>query len=272
MNLKLFIRARLNYLGRRLAERRVLKTYQGLPGTCEIVRHDWLQSLQNPTTFYQRAFCHFHWRLASELKHHRYYFRARRRGFGEDAFHSMWFLLHNEFRPKSFLEIGVYRGQVLTLISLLQQRVGDPCAVVGISPFLPAGDSVSNYRDDIDYYDDTLANFDHFGLPKPELLKARSTDPSAVDLIKSRSWDCIYIDGNHDYEVAKADWVACSSNVKAGGLIVLDDAALSTTYAPPGFGTRGHPGPSRVADEIDRSQFQEILQVGHNRVFQRVQT
>jgi hypothetical protein len=44
---------------------------------------------------------------------------------------------------------------------------------------------------------------------------------------------------------------------------------LSTLYRPPSFATSGHPGPSRIADEIDRNNFREILQVGHNRVFQR---
>jgi hypothetical protein len=81
----------------------------------------------------------------------------------------------------------------------------------------------------------------------------------------------IYIDGNHDYEVASKDWELCSSHVKQDGIIVLDDAALATSFDPPAYAaTRGHPGPSRLAEEIDRSRFREILQVGHNRVFQKI--
>jgi hypothetical protein len=153
------------------------------------------------------------------------------------------------------------------LLSRLNQQ---PCEVQGISPFSSLGDSVSRYERRVDYWADTLANFDHFGLPHPQLLKAYSTDAAARERIASRHWSGIYIDGNHDYEVAKADWNACSAAVAKGGVIVLDDAALGTAYRPPAFAFGGHPGPSRLAAEIDRTSFREILQVGHNRVFQRV--
>jgi hypothetical protein len=182
----------------------------------------------------------------------------------------MWFLLFTEFRFASFLEIGVYRGQILSLASLLQRLADAPGDVTGISPFESIGDSVSKYQKHLDYLTDTRANFAHFNLPEPTLLKAFSTDEAALELIKSREWDCIYIDGNHDYEVAKADWNVCATAIKPGGVIVLDDAGLSTAFDPPAFATKGHPGPSRVAAEIDRSKFGEILQVGHNRVFQKL--
>jgi hypothetical protein len=53
-------------------------------------------------------------------------------------------------------------------------------------------------------------------------------------------------------------------------VIVLDDAGLYTAYRAPAFAFTGHPGPSRLAQEIDRTTFQEIVQVGHNRVFQKL--
>jgi SAM-dependent methyltransferase len=235
----------------------------------EIKTDAWPKSVSDPTQFYLRAYVYFRRRLPAQLQQHRDYFTQCKRGFGEDAFHVMWFLLYNEFKPKTFLEIGVYRGQVLSLVSLLQQPAAGG-EVVGISPFSPSGDSVSRYKTDVDYYDDTLKNFAHFSLPKPTLLRAYSTDESARALINSRSWDCIYIDGNHDYEIAKADWEICARNVRPGGIIVLDDSALGTNFTPPVFATKGHPGPSRVADEINRNQSREILQVGHNRVFQKL--
>ena len=77
----------------------------------------------------------------------------------------------------------------------------------------------------------------------------------------------IYIDGNHDYDVVVKDWAACSRATRKGGVIVLDDSGLTTSYRPPPFATGGHPGPSKLATEINPSEFQEILQVGHNRVF-----
>jgi predicted O-methyltransferase YrrM len=122
----------------------------------------------------------------------------------------------------------------------------------------------------VNYLEDTLANFQHFGLPEPALVRAFSTDPEAIQTIAAGEWDCIYIDGNHDYDVARSDWDHCSRALKPGGLIVLDDSGITTEYLPPAFATRGHPGPSQLAEEIVREgTFSEILQVGHNRVFQK---
>lgn len=227
-------------------------------------------SLVHPTDYYLRAFQDFHRTLPRDLREHREYFQANRRGFGEDAFHTMWWRLIKRYQPSSFLEIGVYRGQTISLVSLLSKMEGLSCSVTGISPFSPAGDSVSKYDKGLNYHTDTLSNFDRFGLPVPEFLQAYSTDPEAVELIQSRTWDIIYIDGNHDYDIVKKDWAVCSEAVAVGGLVVLDDSALHTGYVPPAFATGGHPGPSKLADEIDRKRFEEILQVGHNRVFARL--
>ena len=263
-----FLASRVHRWKSERARRQVLAA--GLRPEPEIERTEWSQSLQDPTGFYLRSFRYFHRRLPAPVQNHRRYFCAEGRGFGEDAFHTMWFLLQREFRWQSFLEIGVFRGQTLSLNALLARGQDRSCHVQGISPFSSAGDSVSRYRREVDYYQDTLVNFDHFQLPHPQLLKAYSTDPAALTCISSRSWDGIYIDGNHDYEVARADWEACSAAVAKGGIIVLDDSGLETSYRPPPFAFAGHPGPSRLATEIDRSRFREVLQVGHNRVFQRV--
>lgn len=231
---------------------------------------DWDSSLSDPTGYYLNCVRYFHGpHLPEELKQHRGYFIKDQRGFGEDAFHVMWWILFRKMRPKHFLEIGVYRGQTISLAALLQRMMKIDGSVTGISPFSSAGDSVSCYRTRLDYLRDTKSNFRAFDLPPPELLQAYSTDQVAIKRIKQVKWDAIYIDGNHDYAIAKADWSACSASIKTGGLIILDDSALGTSYRPPRFATAGHPGPSRLATEIDRAEFCEILQVGHNRVFQR---
>lgn len=263
-----FLKGHCQAWRKRFVERRLLRQFSG--PVDEITREEWNDSLRDPTAFYLRCFLYFHKRLPEPLRAHRRYFTHGGRGFGEDAFHVMWFLLFREVHPENFMEIGVFRGQTLTLAALLAQQFHLNCLVQGISPFSSVGDSVSRYRRNVDYHADTLKNFAHFSLPAPALLKSYSTDPSAQKLITSRPWSVIYIDGNHDYEIAGQDWNVCARSLQPGGLIVLDDAGLTTTYRPPLFATGGHPGPSRVAREIDRGQFREILQVGHNRVFQRI--
>jgi hypothetical protein len=211
------------------------------------------------------GFDHF---LPKTVREHRAYFCDDDRGFGEDAFHYMWYLLFREFRPTAALEIGVYRGQTITLWKLLSRTFGYECHVGCVSPFDASNDTVSTYSEKIDYYTDTVTNHKHFALPLPEFCRSRSTDPEAFAFINARRWDLIYIDGSHDYEVVRSDMRASMAAIRPGGLIVLDDSALFTDYRPPIFATAGHPGPSRSADEVDGSRLVELLGVGHNRVFQ----
>src|SRR6266480_6719652 len=58
---------------------------------------------------------HFHHFLPQVFVNHRHYFEQESRGFGEAAFHSMWYVLFEKFKPENALEIGVYRGQTITL-------------------------------------------------------------------------------------------------------------------------------------------------------------
>ena len=234
----------------------------------EILRGDWASSLEEPTAFYEDCFRYFHFCLPTELRTHRTYFEQDHRGFGEAAFHTMWFLLFRELRPRAFLEIGVYRGQTLSLAALLQRQLRINGRVVGVSPFSTARDSLCSYRANVNYREDTLANCRHFDLEAPELITGLSTDAHAVDAIKSSVWDCVYIDGNHDYEVVRTDWENTASQVRPGGIIVLDDSGLTTTFKAPAFAMKGLPGPSRLAAEVGKPPYTEILQVGHNRVFQ----
>ena len=215
-------------------------------------------------------FHHFFWNLSPNwLKEHRKYFSQNMRGFGEDSFHAMWYFIFNEFKPKKILEIGVYRGQTITLFSLLSKKYSYVSEIHGISPFTSAGDKVSVYLKELDYENDVMANFKHFKLPMPILHRGFSNDAIMVKVIESKQWDLIYIDGNHDYEVAKHDFNICAKNIKKGGLIVLDDASLNTEYKPSFYSTAGHPGPSIVASEIDLNSFEEIISVGHNRIFKK---
>ena len=176
---------------------------------------------------------HFHNICPSEVREHRVYYKQGRRGFGEDAFHAMWFTLLREFRPKQCLEIGVYRGQVISLWALIARSLGFCCDAHGVSPFTSIGDKVSVYLRDVPYLEDTLSNHRHFGLHEPTLTRAFSTDSAALEHIRSRRWDLAYIDGNHDYEVALADYELCRDNLADGGLLVMDDSSLFTDYKAP---------------------------------------
>jgi SAM-dependent methyltransferase len=222
------------------------------------------------TTAYLYCDYYFEHFLPDLFKEHRAYFATGGRGFGEDAFHTMWFLLFEQFRPANVLEIGVYRGQTITLMKLLSRQLNFQCDVGCVSPLSASGDSVTTYTNGIDYYEDIVRNHERFDLALPEFCRAFSTSEDGIRFIGSRTWDLIYIDGNHDYAVAKRDWEQCARAIAPGGIIVLDDSALQTDFRPPAFSTAGHPGPSRVAQDADVERFREIFSAGHNRVFQRI--
>lgn len=229
-------------------------------------------SLSNPRKYYIECFKYFNKFSKHQIKQHRLYFSQNKRGFGEDAFHVMWELLYNKFKFSNFVEIGVYRGQTISLVSLLASINNNDIEIYGLSPFNNAGDNVSNYIS-IDFLEDTLINFKYFDLRPPHLIKQYSTDKEAHEFMKKSKWDCIYIDGSHDYDIVKQDWEIASSSIKVGGIIVFDDSSLYLNYSNPYMSFKGHVGPSKFVEDLKSNglnDFKEILIVGHNRVFQKV--
>ena len=207
--------------------------------------------------------------LPKKINKHRAYFKTKRRGFGEDAFHSMWYLLFRQFKPKLTLEIGVYRGQVISLWGLISKILDLKIEIYGISPFTSAGDKVSSYLDKVDYMEDTLKNIKFFKLKKPILIKGYSTDKKMISFIASKKWDLIYIDGGHDYETVLSDYLVSKRSLVKNGILILDDSSLYSDFTPPPFAFKGHPGPSKVVTELalKSKQLRFLGAVGHNNIF-----
>lgn len=229
-----------------------------------------VDAFPNRNDIYAYMHHHLHNLSPNAIKEHRLYYSKNKRGFGEDALHAMWWTLLQEFKPKLLLEIGVYRGQIVTLWGLIAKLNNLSCEVHGISPFLSSGDQVSNYLTTIDYMKDTLESNQYFKLPNPFFLKALSTDSNAIEYIKSHQWDLIYIDGNHDYDIALLDYKNCRDSLAKGGLLIMDDSSLYTDFKPPAFSFAGHPGPSRIVQELAIKELHFLGGVGHNNVFMKV--
>lgn len=229
------------------------------------------ETFQNRNHLYAYFHHYYHTRCPQIICDHREYIKRESKGFGEEAFHAMWWLLLLEYKPVQMLEIGVYRGQVISLWSLINKYLQRHSEVHGISPFTSLGDSVSSYIKNLDYKSDVLGTFDFWDLSTPVLVKALSTDPKAVSHIQSKKWDMIYIDGSHEFEVAQKDYKLCLENLKIGGILILDDASLNTDYKPPSFSFAGHPGPSRVAREFADKEMEILGAVGHNNIYKKRQ-
>lgn len=233
----------------------------------ELLLSQSLAKYQNPNEAYRYFHQYFHHRCPQIIRDHRNYFSLENRGFGEEAMHAMWWLLFLEYKPIFCLEIGVYRGQVLSLWTLISNYINYSCNVYGISPFSNAADEVSHYASGINYYDDVLRNFNYFELPLPNLVKSFSTDSLALETISSQQWDLIYIDGSHDYEVVLNDYHNCKKYLNKSGLLIFDDSALYLNYEPPLFAFKGHIGPSKVVKEFVINEMNFLGSVGHNLIF-----
>ena len=224
----------------------------------------------NRNIIYKYFLDYFYFQSSKNIRHHRYYFKKNKRGFGEDAFHGMWEYLFSTYKPKNILEIGVYRGQSITLFELISRNLNLNVDVWGISPLSNDGDSVSSYES-INYKEDIKNNYKYFNLGEPKIIEAFSTDDQSLKFIQSKKWDLVYIDGSHDYEIVLKDIFNTLPYLKSGGIFVLDDSSLNTDFNVeiPYIETfKGHPGPSKVFSELINEKGVELLfGVGHNNVF-----
>jgi hypothetical protein len=231
-----------------------------------------LDESKNRNTIYDDHENFFFEKLPWQFVKHRKYFDKNHRGFGENAFHSMWYFLFSEFKPKKCLEIGVYRGQTITLWALLCKYFGFDCHIAAVSPFSADGDAVSNYLKDIDYLSDTQLNHEYFKLPQPQYCVGLSTSIQAHEFVGQTKWDLIYIDGSHDIDVVRQDLELAINNLSSNGIIVMDDSSLYFDYVPRSNSFAGHPGPSQVALEYPQNHLRLLGGVGHNNIFIKIDT
>jgi len=195
-----------------------------------------------------------------KLKAYRDWIEEKVFGFGERSFLWMWKLLIDEIPAPEFLEIGVFRGQVLGLIRMLSPKA----SITGITPLDSTGGNwESDYAADIKLLHST------FKLRQPAIIKGLSTDPEVLEKAGKKLYDIIYIDGGHSYTEAHHDVYRYSSFVKVGGYLVVDDAG-NRFNMPEGY-FKGIEDVSRAVDELlPNEYYEEVFNVMHNRVFKRI--
>jgi hypothetical protein len=196
------------------------------------------------------------------VRKHRNYFAKKSRGFGEPAFHALWYQIIIERRPSRMLEIGVYRGQILSLWNLIAKKEQISVEVWGVTPMTDIGDEVSQYSK-IDYEKDIARHFEFWNLEKEKIKGVLSTSLEGEEFISSSEWDVIYIDGGHDFETVTSDWRSSLRSISREGIIALDDSSLFTNLSVEHRGFRGHPGPSELLTSILKNDNYFVLGVGH---------
>jgi hypothetical protein len=227
------------------------------------------------------------------LAAHRGYIETRRLGFGDPAFHALWrgllAMAHACFGSVDALEIGVFKGQVISLWALLARHYGWGVRVHAISPLEgqpmpPQGWWRSlryrlspRFRERVD-----TGNFhakENYEAIIRELFTAHALDFADVRLVRGYStapavraavaadrFHLVYIDGDHTFAGALADIEHYAPKVVPGGWLVMDDAA----YGLPGTTFwKGYETVARACSHLPALGFDNVINVGHNCVFQR---
>lgn len=195
-----------------------------------------------------------------KLKAYRDWIEEKVFGFGERSFLWLWKLLLDEIPNPEFLEIGVFRGQILGLIRMLSPKA----SITGITPL----DSTDGHWES-DYAADIKLLHSTFKLKQPKIIKGLSTDEEVLTEAGKKEYDIIYIDGGHSYEVARDDVYRYSSFVKVGGYLIIDDAGNKFNM-PDGYFKGIEPVSKAVDELLPNEYYEEIFNVMHNRVFRRI--
>ena len=225
----------------------------------------WVNTEQH-TRYIHESFCELV-NNDPKLKAHRDFVESHGYGFGERSFHWMWKLILDSIDNDvpNLLEIGVYKGQVLSLWQILKSQA----MITGITPLSTDGGMA-----DRDYFQDIKDLHIAFNLPyMPVIVKTRSDDINTlkeVTKLKNIGIDILYIDGGHSYKEACFDIIFYSPLVRKGGYLVIDDCACDILH-PFGYFMGIEDVCKAVQDTLlDSPKWEFVGSVVHNKIWRRI--
>jgi hypothetical protein len=254
---------------------------------------DWITGYQPTEECNDAIFLKFTRRTntLSFLREHRDWVERYDWGFGDRAHHYMWYLvlqhLKTHVKNARLLEIGVFKGQIISLWALLGRELGQDFTIHAVSPFegnrpgrlrhLVKRTFSSTYRKqhnegNLYRHGDYLAFnkyiFSSFGLDFSQVVVHRgySYDVKIKSEVTRYKYDVIYIDGDHSYEGCLNDIRSYAPLVKQEGFLVLDDASW---FLPGTLFFKGHEAVSKACEKVPELGFENVLNVGHNRIFMK---
>jgi len=257
---------------------------------------DWCAVYENRAAVNEHVFATFTLLTDSILwlRAHRDWVERHEFGYGQRAFHYLWYLLlsalASRFRPVDMLEIGVYKGQIISLAALVARERGFEADITALSPFsgnlahLPVWRKavhfvvrpnfrqaylLGNLHPISDYLADNRRMFHAFGLDfdRVHAVRGLSTSPEIVTQLSSKRFAVVFIDGDHSYEAARFDIENYAPLVRPGGFLIVDDGA---NFLPGRGYFKGMKSVSSACRLLEQSRlWQNVLNVGHDRVFRR---
>lgn len=204
-----------------------------------------------------------------ELKAHRDYIEAGAWGFGERSFHWLWKLIVDTMPTNfTFLEIGVHRGQVPSLIALLALRTNRKANIIGVSPY--SGKDTGPERD---YRIDVTQLHEHFKQPVPTMVVGDSVALQIVEITRELGpFNIVYIDGSHATTDVTSDILNYAPMLVPDGILVMDDSA--NRFDLPWGMFAGHQSVSVAVDSLlppfgCMFGWQHLGNIVHNRIWRR---
>lgn len=206
------------------------------------------------------------------LKEHRNWTEQNIFGFGERSFLWMWWLLIKEMPAEfTFVEIGVFRGAILSVVRMIADMQGKKVIRYGITPLSTASDAGKNDNWESDYKADIEKMHDQFGIEKDyTILHGLSTDSEIISQAQSIRTDILYVDGAHDYESVISDLKNYFSIIRKKGYLICDDCC-NEMKMPFGFFQGIESCTKAVLDFVrfnDEVEFQ--CNVVHNKIFKKI--
>lgn len=206
-----------------------------------------------------------------QLKQYRDWIELNAFGFGERCFLWMWKELVDQMPDNfTFLEVGVFRGQILGLIGMLADRTNKKAVRYGVTPLDSSdGHWESDYKNDIKHLHDIHGISNNY-----TIIPHDSTSQQALNAVEPLigKVDLVYIDGGHTYDVVKQDLQNYIPLVKPGGFLVIDDCNNKIPM-PFGYFT-GIESVRRAVDELlppftPHPEFELVQNIVHNRILKR---
>lgn len=208
------------------------------------------------------------------LKEHRDFIEESYRngliyGHGARCLQYMWKLIVDELPQNfSFLEIGVYKGQILSLMQLCADKAGKKAKIVGVTP-LNDPDFAKYNR--LPYIENIYKRFS-VTMDNTTIIDGKSQDSEVIVRVHSMGpYDVVYVDGDHGYQPTVDDIKNYDTCLKSGGLMVVDDASNFKNIPTWASTFKGLIEVSEaVRDTLEKDpNYEELLTCMHVRVFRK---
>jgi predicted O-methyltransferase YrrM len=209
-----------------------------------------------------------------ELKEHRDFIEYHQKelgiiyGHGDRSLSYFWKLLIDEMPENfKFLEIGVYKGQILSLIQMLANSSFKNPKIYGVTPLFDP--DFANYNR-LPYIEKLFEKF-NLTMKNTTVIDGLSQNPEIIEKVKETApYDIIYVDGDHSYAATVSDIENYGAMLKIGGFMVVDDCNNNKKISNEYYGGI-HEVSLAVGDCLEKNpNYQEILTCMHVRVWQKI--